>query len=82
MPFDLITVPCLSDNYAFILRDGDSGEVAVIDVPEAGPIEAALAELGWSANQVCGARDSSIWSTRKQAPGILYFKTTKLQNPS
>lgn len=52
MPFDLITVPCLSDNYAFILRDGDSGEVAVIDVPEAGPIEAALAERGWSASQV------------------------------
>ena len=52
MPFDLITIPCLSDNYAFLLRDGDSGEVAVIDVPEAGPIKAALAERGWTLSQV------------------------------
>ena len=52
MPFDLITIPCLSDNYAFLLRDGESGEVAVIDVPEAGPIKAALAERGWTLSQV------------------------------
>ena len=52
MPFDLITIPCLSDNYAFLLRDGDSGEVAVIDVPEAAPIKAALAEKGWTLSQV------------------------------
>ncbi|MFK7836435.1 MAG: hydroxyacylglutathione hydrolase [Sulfitobacter sp.] len=52
MAFDLITIPCLSDNYAFLLRDGDSGEVAVIDVPEAGPIKAELAARGWRATQV------------------------------
>lgn len=52
MPFDLITIPCLSDNYAYLLRDGDSGEVAVIDVPEAGPILAELATRGWTPSQV------------------------------
>lgn len=52
MPFDLITIPCLADNYAFLLQDGESGEVAVIDVPEAGPIKAALAERGWTLSQV------------------------------
>lgn len=52
MPFDLITIPCLSDNYAFLLRDHASGEVAVIDVPEAGPIKAALAERGWTPSQI------------------------------
>jgi hydroxyacylglutathione hydrolase len=52
MTFDLITIPCLSDNYAFLLRDGQSGEVAVIDVPEAGPIKKALAERGWKLDQV------------------------------
>ena len=52
MPFDLITIPCLADNYAFLLRDGESGEVAVIDVPEAGPIKDALAERGWTLSQV------------------------------
>ena len=49
MPFDLITLPCLSDNYAYLLRCHTSGEVAVIDVPEAGPILEALAARGWKA---------------------------------
>ena len=52
MPFELITIPCLSDNYAFLLRDGETGEVAVIDVPEAGPIKAELSARGWRLSQV------------------------------
>lgn len=52
MPFDLITIPCLSDNYAFVLRDHGSGAVAVIDVPEAAPIKAVLADRGWNLDQV------------------------------
>ena len=52
MPFDLVTIPCLSDNYAFLLRDHDSGEVALIDVPEAGPIAAKLKDLGWTLTQI------------------------------
>lgn len=52
MPFDLITIPCLSDNYAFVLRDHASGAVAVIDVPEAAPIKAVLADKGWKVDQV------------------------------
>ena len=52
MPFDLITIPCLSDNYAFLLHDQASGEVAVVDVPDAAPIKVALAEKGWTLTQV------------------------------
>lgn len=52
MPFDLITIPCLSDNYAYLLRDGETGEVAVIDVPDAAPIKAELAARGWTLTQV------------------------------
>ncbi|KIN70761.1 Hydroxyacylglutathione hydrolase [Sulfitobacter noctilucae] len=52
MPFDLITIPCLSDNYAFLLRDHASGAVALIDVPEAAPIKAELAKQGWTLTQV------------------------------
>ena len=47
MPLTLITVPCLDDNYAFLLGDPATGEAAVVDVPEAAPITAALAEAGW-----------------------------------
>lgn len=40
----LLTIPCLKDNYAFLFRAGD--RVAVVDVPEAAPILAALRERG------------------------------------
>ncbi len=52
MPFDLVTIPCLSDNYAYLLRDHDSGKVALIDVPEAEPILAELSNRGWELSQV------------------------------
>ena len=69
MAFDLITVPCLSDNYAFLLRCGETGEVAVIDVPEAGPIRAALAERGWKASQVWLTHHH--WDHVDGLPGLL-----------
>lgn len=46
MPLDLITVPCLADNYAFIVHNAETGETALVDAPEAGPIQAALEQLG------------------------------------
>jgi hydroxyacylglutathione hydrolase len=47
MPLEIVTVPCLSDNYAYLLRDAGTGTVGLVDAPEAGPIQAALAERGW-----------------------------------
>jgi hydroxyacylglutathione hydrolase len=52
MPLQIITVPCLSDNYAYLLRETDTGKVAVVDVPEAGPIMGALKDLDWSLDQI------------------------------
>ena len=46
----LVTVPCLSDNYAFLFRAGD--RVAVVDVPEAAPIRAALDRTGWTLTDI------------------------------
>ncbi|WP_299563622.1 hydroxyacylglutathione hydrolase [uncultured Sulfitobacter sp.] len=48
----LVTIPCLSDNYAFLLRDNNSGDVALIDVPEAAPITAELDRRGWTLSQI------------------------------
>ena len=48
----LVTIACLTDNYAFLLRDNTTGDVALIDVPEAAPIAAELAALGWSLSQI------------------------------
>lgn len=52
MPLEIVTIPCLQDNYAFLLHSSDSGETAVIDVPEAGPILAALADRGWQLSEI------------------------------
>ena len=52
MPLEIVTVPCLSDNYAYLLRDEGSGLVALVDAPEAGPIEAAICERGWGLDQI------------------------------
>lgn len=52
MPLEILTIPCLSDNYAFLAHDAQSGETALIDAPEAAPILAALAQKGWRLTQV------------------------------
>ncbi|WP_370212295.1 hydroxyacylglutathione hydrolase [Roseovarius sp.] len=52
MALEIVTVPCLSDNYAYLAHDPGTGTTAVVDVPEAAPILAALAERGWQASLV------------------------------
>lgn len=52
MPIELVTIPCLSDNYAFLLHDTETGTTVLVDIPEAAPILATLNELGWSLNEV------------------------------
>ncbi len=46
-PLTLVTVPCLADNYAFLLHDEATGTTALVDAPEAGPVQAALDARGW-----------------------------------
>ena len=38
MYFELITIPCLSDNYAFVLYNIENRAALLVDAPEAGPI--------------------------------------------
>ena len=52
MPLDLVTIPCLTDNYAYLLHDDASGHTTLIDAPEAAPILAALAARGWRLDQI------------------------------
>ncbi len=52
MPLELVTVPCRSDNYAFLLHDAASGATALIDAPEAAPILAALKLRGWQLAEI------------------------------
>ncbi|MBB3993242.1 hydroxyacylglutathione hydrolase [Sulfitobacter undariae] len=48
----LVTIACLSDNYAYLLQEKKSGAVALIDVPEAAPIKAELSARGWTLDQI------------------------------
>ena len=52
MALELITVACLTDNYAYLLHDADSGQTALVDAPEAAPILAALAQRRWKLSDI------------------------------
>lgn len=47
MTLELVTLACLTDNYAFLLHDAETGQTAAIDVPDAAPILAELHRRGW-----------------------------------
>ncbi len=52
MPLEMQAVPCLSDNYAYLVHDPETGRTAVVDVPEVAPVQAALAERGWKLTDI------------------------------
>ena len=47
MSFELLTVPCLSDNYAFLAHDADTMVTLLVDAPEPEPILSKLKEKSW-----------------------------------
>lgn len=52
MPLEIITVPCLSDNYAFLIHASETNTVAVVDVPEANPIQHELEKRNWTLTDI------------------------------
>ncbi len=52
MPLQLITIPCLEDNYAFLLHNAETGDTLLVDVPDAPPIQAVLDAQGWTLTDV------------------------------
>ena len=52
MPLDLVTIPCLKDNYAFLIHDMATGATAVVDVPDAAPILAELKSRNWTLTDI------------------------------
>jgi hydroxyacylglutathione hydrolase len=49
---EIRTFLCRSDNLGVLLRDPATGACAAIDVPEAGPVLAALDEAGWTLTDI------------------------------
>ncbi len=52
MTLQILTIPCLSDNYAYLAHDPATGQTAAVDVPEAGPLLRALADKDWTLSHV------------------------------
>ncbi|MEI9996248.1 MAG: hydroxyacylglutathione hydrolase [Rhizomicrobium sp.] len=44
---DIEIVPCLTDNYAYLVHDAAAGLTAVVDPSEPDPVKTALARRGW-----------------------------------
>ncbi len=51
-PLELVTIPCLADNYAFLLHNTETGDTLLVDAPEAAPIQDALDALGWTLTDI------------------------------
>lgn len=49
---EIVTIPCLKDNYAFALHLRETGRTLIVDVPEAAPILAECARRGWGITDV------------------------------
>ena len=52
MPIKIITVPCLVDNYAFILHDVLSKKTTLIDAPEFNTINLVLEKENWGLDNI------------------------------
>lgn len=52
MALEILIVPCLQDNYAYLIHNADTGETALVDVPEAAPILTALKARNWQLTDV------------------------------
>ena len=55
MALEIVQVPVLSDNYAWLLHDEASGETIVLDPGDAPPLIDAAAARGWTV--------TSVWNT-------------------
>lgn len=49
---EVVTVPALSDNYTYLLREPDDGKTAAVDPAEAEPVAEALRQRGWQLDYI------------------------------
>lgn len=49
---ELVVVPCLRDNYAFLVHNSKTQQTALIDAPEAAPIQDELDARGWTLTDI------------------------------
>ena len=52
MPLEIVTIPCLTDNYAFLLHNTLTKETLLVDAPDSTPIQRTLDGRGWSLTDI------------------------------
>ena len=50
--FQVVQIPCLSDNYGYLLHNSATGETAAIDTPDAKPYQNELLKRGWKLTHI------------------------------
>jgi len=48
----IVQVPCLSDNYGYLIHDPKTGSTAAVDTPEAQPYQTELSQRGWKLTHI------------------------------
>jgi hydroxyacylglutathione hydrolase len=49
---EIVPVPAFSDNYLWLVHDGESGQTAVVDPGDAAPVLAEAERRGWNVDQI------------------------------
>lgn len=52
MGIDILTIPCLQDNYCFLIHNDETQETTLIDASESAAIDAVLMDRGWTLTDV------------------------------
>lgn len=52
MTIEIVTIACLADNFAYLVRGPGGGGAILIDAPEAAPVVAALGARGWELDAI------------------------------
>lgn len=52
MTLDIVTIPCLSDNYVYLLHDAATGTTALVDAPVTDPVLEVLASRRWGLDAI------------------------------
>jgi hydroxyacylglutathione hydrolase len=52
MPLEIVRIPCLVDNYVWLVREASSGFVAVVDPADPDAVQAELDRHGWQLTHV------------------------------
>lgn len=74
----ILTLRCLTDNYAFLVHDEGDGTTTLVDAPEAAPILTEVARRGWVLTRIFlthhhGDHTGAVPALRAAHPGARVF---------